>query len=171
MQDCSVSIAHSLEILQSCIKPSLRMLASTLTTSVIPSPIEVLVRLHDNVIKWKHFPRYWPFLRGIHRSPMNSPHKGQWRRALLFSLICARNNGWLNKCEAGDLGRLRTHYDINVICCWLIYNILWDVITYPCLRYLTDPTDSWRVCGGLTVPVRNTHLWKADTKPNKDNFK
>ena len=40
---------------------------------------------HDDVIKWKHFPRYCPFVRGIHRSPMNSPHKGQWRGALMFS--------------------------------------------------------------------------------------
>ena len=39
---------------------------------------------HDDVIKWKHFPRYWPFVRGIHRSPVNSPHKGQWRRASMF---------------------------------------------------------------------------------------
>ena len=30
---------------------------------------------HDDVMKWKHFPRYWPFVRGIHRSPVNSPHK------------------------------------------------------------------------------------------------
>ena len=37
------------------------------------------------VNKWKHFPRYWPFVRGIHRSPVNSPHKGQWRGALMFS--------------------------------------------------------------------------------------
>ena len=36
---------------------------------------------YDDVIKWKHFPRYWPFLRGIHRSPVNSPHKEQWRGA------------------------------------------------------------------------------------------
>ena len=28
---------------------------------------------HDDVIKWKHFPRYWPFVRRIHRSPVNSP--------------------------------------------------------------------------------------------------
>ena len=35
--------------------------------------------IHDDVIKWKHFPRHWPFVRGIHRWPMNSPHKGQWR--------------------------------------------------------------------------------------------
>ena len=25
---------------------------------------------HDDVIKWRHFPRYWPFVRGIHRSPV-----------------------------------------------------------------------------------------------------
>ena len=36
--------------------------------------------LHDDVIKWNHFPRYWQFVRGIHRSP----HKGQWRGALMF---------------------------------------------------------------------------------------
>ena len=39
---------------------------------------------HDDVIKWKHFPRYWPFVRGLHRSPANSPHKGHWRGALIF---------------------------------------------------------------------------------------
>ena len=49
---------------------------------------------HDDVIKWKHFPLYWPFVRGIHRWPVNSPHKGQWRRALMFSLICALNKRW-----------------------------------------------------------------------------
>ena len=38
-------------------------------------------KLHDDVIKWKHFPRYWPFVRVIHRSPVQSPHKGQWRGA------------------------------------------------------------------------------------------
>ena len=47
--------------------------------------------VHYNVIKWKHFPRYWPFVRGIRRSPVKSPHKGQWRGALIFSLICALN--------------------------------------------------------------------------------
>ena len=44
-------------------------------------------RTHDDVIKWKNFPCYWPFVRGIHRSPVNSPHKRQWRGALMFSLI------------------------------------------------------------------------------------
>ena len=69
----------------------------------------------DDVMKWKHFPRYWPFVRGIHRSPVNSPHKGQWRGALIFSLICAWINGWVNKHEAGGLRRLRTHYDVTVM--------------------------------------------------------
>ena len=73
--------------------------------------------IHDDVIKWKHFPRYWPFVRGVHRSPVNSPHKGQWRGALMFSLICARMNGWVNNGEAGDLRRHRTHYDVIVM--WL----------------------------------------------------
>ena len=46
------------------------------------------------------FPRYWPFVRGIHRSPVNSPHKGQWRGALIFSLICAWINGGVYNREA-----------------------------------------------------------------------
>ena len=70
--------------------------------------------MHDDVIKWKHFPRYWPFVRGIHRSPVNSPHKGQWRRALMFSLNCVWINGWVNNREAGDVRRYRVH-DVIVI--------------------------------------------------------
>ena len=72
-------------------------------------------RFHDDVIKWKHFPRYWPFVRGIHRSPVNSPHKGQCRGALMFSLICVWINGWVNNREAGHLRRYRTHYDVTVM--------------------------------------------------------
>ena len=70
---------------------------------------------HDDVIKWKHFPRYWPFVRGIHRSTVNSPHKGQWRGALMFSLICARINGWVNNREVGNLRCHSGHYDIIVM--------------------------------------------------------
>ena len=70
---------------------------------------------HDDVMKWKQFPRYWPFVRGIHRSPVNSPHKGQWRGALVFTVVCARINGWVNNREAGDLRRHRAHYDVIVM--------------------------------------------------------
>ena len=70
---------------------------------------------HDDVIKWRHFPRCWPFVRGIHRSPVNFPHKGQWRGALMFSLICAGINAWVNNREAGDLRRHQAHYDVIVM--------------------------------------------------------
>ena len=66
-------------------------------------------------IFWKKIPRYWPFVRGIHRSPVNSPHKGQWRGALMFSLICAWINSWVNNREAGDLRHHLAHYDVSVI--------------------------------------------------------
>ena len=53
---------------------------------------------------------------GIHRSPVNSTHKGQWRGAWMFPpLICAWINGWANNSEAGDLRRHRTHYDVTVM--------------------------------------------------------
>ena len=74
-------------------------------------------RKHDDVIKWKHFPRYWPFVQGIHRSPVNSPHKGQWRGALTFSLICAWINAWVNDRDAGDLRHHLAHYDVTVMDC------------------------------------------------------
>ena len=80
------------------------------------SDIYMLITVdHNDVIKWKHFPRYWPFVRGIHRSPANSPHKGQWRGALMFTWICARINGWVNNRETGDLRRHHAHYDVIVM--------------------------------------------------------
>ena len=70
---------------------------------------------HDDVIKWKHFPRYWPSVRGIHRSPVKSPHKGQWRGSLMFSLISVWINGCVSNREACNLRRYRAHYDVIVM--------------------------------------------------------
>ena len=78
-------------------------------------PLSDIKGKHDDVIKWKLFLRYWPFVWGIHRSPVNSPHKGQWRGALMFSLICAWINGWANNGEAGGLRRHRAHCDVTVM--------------------------------------------------------
>ena len=84
--------------------------------ALISNYIDVKLRdLHDDVIKWKHFPRNWPFVREIHRSPVNFPHKGQWRGALMFSLIYAWINDWVNNREAGDLRRQHGHYDVIVM--------------------------------------------------------
>ena len=50
----------------------------------------------------------------------NSPYKGQWRGALMFSLICVWINGWVNNGEAGDMRRYRAHYDVTVMW-WHVY--------------------------------------------------
>ena len=87
--------------------------------------LNLIFLVHDDVIKWKYFPHWWPFVRGIHRSPVNSPHKGQWRGALIFSLICAWIHGRVNYRETGDLGRHRTHYDVNVL------HLSWSIMSKP----------------------------------------
>ena len=46
---------------------------------------------------------------------VNSPHKGQWRGALMFSLLCVWINGWVNNREACDLRRYRAHCDVTVM--------------------------------------------------------
>ena len=87
---------------------------------------------HDDVIEWKHFPRYWPFVRGIHRSPVNSPHKGQWRGTLMFSFICTWINVRESNREAGDLRR----HDGPSCLLWRHYSMLrwvWWALIYPCL--------------------------------------
>ena len=73
---------------------------------------KILWSFNDDVIRWKHFPRYWSFVRGIHRSTVNSPHNSQWRGALMFLWCAPWINGWVNNREAGDLRRHRTHYDV-----------------------------------------------------------
>ena len=55
--------------------------------------------------------------------PVNSPHKGQWRRALMFSLICVWINGWVNNREAGDLRRYRAHYDVTIMMHYMYGNV------------------------------------------------
>ena len=69
---------------------------------------------HDDVIRWKHFPRYWPFVGGIHWSLVNSPHKDQGVGALMFSLICSWTNGWVNNRDAGDVRRHCAYYGVTV---------------------------------------------------------
>ena len=56
-----------------------------------------------------------PLFGGIHRSPVDSPHKDQWRGALVFSLICASTNGWPSNRDADDFRHHRAHYDVTVM--------------------------------------------------------
>ena len=54
-------------------------------------------------------------LSGEVTGPRWIPHKGQWRGALMFSLICVWINGWVKNREGGDLRRHRAHYDVIVM--------------------------------------------------------
>ena len=85
--------------------------------------VDVEEFIHDDIIKWKHFPCYWPFVWGIHRSPVDSQHKGQWRRALMFSFICVCLNDLVNNLGAGDLRCYHAHYDVIVMTYKIFINI------------------------------------------------
>ena len=69
--------------------------------------LNLLASNHHDVIKWKHYPRHWPFCGEF---TGDSPHTGRWREALMFSLICTWINGWVKNREAGDLRRYFVHY-------------------------------------------------------------
>ena len=73
-----------------------------------------LSQLYEDVIEWKLFPRYWPFVRGIHRSPVTS-QRPVTRKALMFTLICVWTADWVNNRDAGDLRRHRAHDDVIVM--------------------------------------------------------
>ena len=104
----------------------------------------------DDVYKWKYFPCYWPFVRGFHETPVNSPHKGLQRGALLFYLICAWRNGWVNETS-----------------------VIWDVIAsivtslwcYPALDYDAVSNPRLGNCPGLNMTqclssyMNLLHVW------------
>ena len=128
-----------------------------------------LFLIHDVVFKWNHFPRYWPFVRGIHWSPVDSPHKDQWLGALVLSLICAWTNGWAKNRDAGDLRRHRYHYDVTVIYTEFITNpkpkcssvfiktLLW---MYCVVDFVPGPTRTRTMATGIwRSRKRNRHFW------------
>ena len=110
---------------------------------------------------WKYpsvncFPRYWPFVWGIHRLPVNSPHKGHWRRALMFSLICFWINGWVNNGDVGDLRRNSAHYDVKVMvdycCCLIAYIKRLVCLTLYCIRHCANALSQ---CEKLHVSLKS----------------
>ena len=99
---------------------------------------------------WRHhmetFSASLAFVRWIHRSPVNSPHNGQWCGALMFTLIWAWINGWVNNREAGDLRRNRAQYDVIVMLCSVLYDnrlfrqyVLWYHAVRPSTVYAIAP--------------------------------
>ena len=117
----------------------------------------------------ENFPRYWPFVRGIHRSPVNSPHKGQWRGALIFSLICAWINVWVNNREAGGLRCHCVHYDDIVMIGSVFHNRNDNMIIF--LKYTRKCLDEWNFIYLSYTPLpeyRWVNLYLQEkTKQNK----
>ena len=58
--------------------------------------------INDDVIKWKHFSRYWPLVL----EPIVS---------FVFSLMCTWRNGGINTPDAGDLRHHLAHYIVTVM--------------------------------------------------------
>ena len=93
--------------------------------------------VHDDVIKWKHFPRNWPFVWGIHRSRWIPHTKASDAELRCFSSIYVWINGWANNREAGDLRPHRGHYDVSA----MMFVVFWDTF-YKQISQLV-------VCGNL----------------------
>ena len=109
-----ISVLNSLIIITRIFKPDFRLVGSAATSQIKRHARKSLLT-HDDVINGNIFRVSGLFVRGIHWSPVNSPHKGQWLGALIFSLICAWINGLVKNCEAGNLRRHRAHYDVIVM--------------------------------------------------------
>ena len=92
--------------------------------------------------------------------PVNSPHKGQWRGVLMFSLIYAwidqRINGWVNNREAGDLRRHRGHYDVNVMSAYHTHIPLLTSILTWCQQF-----SSTKYSYSYMIILR---IWKLDSR-------
>ena len=87
---------------------------------------------------------------------VDSPHKDQWRGALIFSLICAWTNGWANNRDAGDLRRHRAHYDVIVMSIVIIKRFLLKIHWYEILWLLLTLSRHW--LRGASVSPNNQKL-------------
>ena len=114
---------------------------------------------------WRHQMETFSALLAIcaGNSPV-PPHKGQWRGDLMFSLICARINDWVNNPEAGDLRRRLANYDVTVMCCFLMVpessqdqfpSTHWGRVRHICVDSLTIVGSD----NGLSPGRRQAIIW------------
>ena len=90
------------------------------TNASVSTSMDWNLTIIENIFKWKQMETFSALLAicaGNSPVPLNSPHKGKSHGALMFSLISAWINGWVNNRDAGDLRRNCAHYD--VIVCWI----------------------------------------------------
>ena len=93
---------------------------------------------------WRHQMETFSALLALCAVPVNSPHKGQWRRTLMLSLICVRINGWVNNREAGDLRCHRGHYDVIVMFIDAIFKFI-SSLKIVVLWFNTNVASDWLV--------------------------
>ena len=102
-----------------CVATNLLQSSVFMTRTISPKCPQQTFSIGTMSTWWRHqmetFTALLAYVQGIHRLPVNSPHKGQWRGALMFPLNCAWINGWVNNGGAGDLRRHRAHCDATVM--------------------------------------------------------
>ena len=107
--------------------------------------------------RWRHqvetFFALLALCEGIHRSPMDSPHKGQWRGILMFSLICAWTNDLANNQDVGDLKRHRAHHCVTVMWIQMVIQPHWNT----CSLY-----DFGTILKMSSKSVNTSWLWPGD---------
>ena len=123
---------------------------------------------HDDVIKWKYFLHYWPFVWGIHRSSVNSAHKGQWRRALIFYL---RLNKQFSKQSWGWWYEKPSRSFDVIVMCYKMLNLhrewLWALITMKKELWLFDID---LICEILHFGHWLANSWSWETQELKKNI-
>ena len=96
--------------------------------------------LHDDVIKWKLFPRYWSVTRSFD----------------VFFWYASEVNGWVNNHEAGDLRRYRAHYDVTVMCEWRTIHQTQSAGSWFNIKIPSYPYRKYQ-CGDKTI-LRSSYL-------------
>ena len=134
-----------------------------------------VVASHDDVIKWEHFPRYWPFVRGIHRSPVKSPQRPVTRSFDVFFNLRLNNQlskqscgGWL---ETPSCSLWRQYYNDRTICFPIAF-LKSRMIRLDCLMTLetTDVFATWlkyqnsAICQKVSNLCFSTAYWVFSTE-------
>ena len=131
---------------------------------------------------WRHqmetFSALLALCAGNSPVPVNSPHKGQWRGALMFTLIYARINGWVNTREAGDLRRYGPHYDVIVMVADALVlcirrksaTMILIIMQDKWVHVLHWEGSQWCVQSQCRKMRENTNLYMLDNTPNGNSI-
>ena len=111
---------------------------------------------HDEVINWKHFACYWPFVRGNSLVTDEFPSQRPVAQSFDVFLICAWINDWVNNCEAGDLRSHHAHYDVTVMLTCLQNVLIGNVNSKQgSFMAISSVQYSHRRCEGRNIPGRH----------------